>query len=270
VFLACRPDPRLAPYVLGYWFVEDLRGEHEGRPIRTAPHPGAVLSVNFGRPNAMEGGPLVPRASLLGVQTVGRGWRSWSGTYFVMAMLTAPGLARLFPASGDASADALLDLGGLLGDGPARALGDDLGAAWRPRRVRERLDRWLLARLDSVAPPPELPRLAAACDLLRAGRRVDAAAASVGVTRRQLGRWFRGHLGVGPKRLADLERLHASLRAVQRGRGDPLAGFSDQAHQIRTWRARLGVSPGAYARGVPSPMAGHFGASGEEAPAFYL
>ena len=64
MFLVLHPSPLLAPYVQGYWFVEDLEGAYAGTSISTTPHPGAVLSVNFGRPNAMEGGPIVPRVSL--------------------------------------------------------------------------------------------------------------------------------------------------------------------------------------------------------------
>lgn len=264
------PAPPLQPFVAGYWFVEDLPGEHEGRPIRTSAHPGAVLTFNFGRPNAMVGGPLVPHASLLGVQTTARGWRSWSETYFVMAMLTVRGVARLFPGTGEGATDRLVDLGALAGDRVSRTAHEDLCAAWEPDAVRMQLDRWFLARIDRVASPPELGRLAHAHARLRAGDSVHAAATAAGVSRRQLSRWCREHLGIGPKRLMDLERLQASVRALQLRRADPLAGYADQAHQIRTWRRRLGLTPGAYARVAPSRMAAHFVASGADAPAFYL
>lgn len=264
------PAPPLRPFVAGYWFVEDLPGEHEGRPIRTSAHAGAVLTFNFGRPNAMVGGPLVPHASLLGVQTMARAWRSWSETYFVMAMLTVRGVARLFPGTGEASADRLVELGAIAGDRVARTAHEDLFAAWDPDAVRTRLDRWLLARIERVTPPSELGRLARAHARLRAGHSVHAAAMAAGVSRRQLSRWCREHLGIGPKRLMDLERLQASVRALQLQRADPRAGYADQAHQIRTWRQRLGLTPGAYARTDPSPMAAHFVASTPEAPAFYL
>jgi AraC-like DNA-binding protein len=268
-FLVLPPAPPLAPYVAGYWFVEDIAGVHEGRPIATSPHPGAVLSVNFGRPNAMVGGPTVPRVSLLGVQQVVRRWRSWSETYFVMAMLTVHGLARLFPNLGRDSMDRLLDLSAVLGDRGARLLGDDLDAARAPGRIGTALDRWLLQRLSEVGAPPALPRLVAAHEMLRSAT-VEQTASRLEVSRRQLNRWFREHLGVGPRRLMEIERLHDSLRAMQRGGGDPLAGYSDQPHQIRSWRRRLGVTPGRYARGVPSPMARYFSASDAAAPAFYL
>ncbi|HEY0136910.1 MAG TPA: hypothetical protein VGB85_22665, partial [Nannocystis sp.] len=220
MFLVRSPAPALAPFVAGYWFVEDIAGAHEGLPIRTSPHPGAVLSVNIGRPNAVEGGPLVPGASLLGVQTAARGWRSWSDTYFVMAMLTVRGLARLFPHTGPGSADALLDLGAMIGDAASHALAADVGAAWRPGAIAGQLDRWLLARLATVEPAPGLARFAAAAEVLRAGGTVEHAARHAEVTRRQLHRWFCQHIGVGPKQLMDLERFQASLQAVQREQGD--------------------------------------------------
>lgn len=270
MFLALPPAPPLAAHVLGYWFVEDLPGEYQGRPIRTSPHPGAVLSIQFGRPNAMVGGPVVPRVSLLGLQSAVRNWQSWSETYFVMVMLTLRGLTRLFPATGPDSADKLIDMRDLLGDRPTRLLGDDLEAAWTPQRVTQQLDSWLLRRLEDTETPVELHRLAAAHDMLCAGHRVQHAAAMVGVTRRQLHRWYRRHTGMGPKQAAGLARLQASVRAVQRRSGDPTEGFSDQAHQVRTWRRRLGTTPGRYGSNSPTPLVDYFGRIPTDGPAFYL
>jgi AraC-like DNA-binding protein len=68
----------------------------------------------------------------------------------------------------------------------------------------------------------------------------------------------------------DIERLHSSVRAVQRGEADVMAGYSDQSHQIRSWRKRLDVTPDSYRRSVRSPMVASFGRSCEEAPSFYL
>lgn len=270
MFVRYAPAPPLAGYVSGYWFVQDLPGVYEGAPIRTAPFPGAVLSINIGRPNQMVGGPVAPRLSLLGLQTEARSWRSWDDTYFVMAMLTAPGLARLFPDLGPACRDALLDLSGLLGDGTARALADAAGAAWSPSRVAPILDRWLTRRLERVAPPPDFAGMAAAYASLRRSGRVARAAAEAELSRRRMHRWFRRHLKLAPKAVADLGRLNLSLRAAQDGEGDPVEGFSDQADQIRSWRRRLGVTPGRYARGAPSPMASFFGGVEADGPAFYL
>lgn len=271
MFFTLPPAPDLAPFVQSYWFIEDIPGEYEGRPIRTSPVPVGVLSVNMGRPNAGEDGSLVPRASLLGLQSRARSWRSWSDTYFVMAMLTVPGIVRLFPHTGSAAANTLLDLGAILGDAPAGALSNDIAAALEPGRIARQFDRWLIDRLASCAHVPEDRPILAAHHVLRSGGSVAAAADSAGVDRRQLHRWFHRHLGVGPKQLADLERLHKSLRAVQTKRGDPVAGFSDQAHQIRSWRRRLGITPGSYGDKAISGLAAHFSSNPTRAdPAFYL
>ncbi|WP_454674359.1 helix-turn-helix domain-containing protein [Achromobacter pestifer] len=269
--LTLPPAPALSAWVQGYWFIQDLAGMHAGRPIHTSPIPLAVLSVNMGRPNAAEDGSLVPHVSLLGLQSRARAWRSWSDTYFVMVMLTVPGIIRLFPHAGEDSADRLLDLGAMIGDARAGALSAGMDPAAGPRAIAAQLDRWLIGRLMASVAVPEAQRLVAAHHVLRLGGRVEQAAQAAQTDRRQLQRWCHRHLGVGPKDLADLERLHRSLRNLQTGRGDAVEGYSDQAHQIRSWRRRLGVTPGAYARQARSALAAQFSEEGrEQAPRFYL
>lgn len=259
MFLILPPAPELATLVQAYWLVNDPQGDHAGHLIRTSPIPLAILSVNMGRPNAAEDGALVPGISLLGLQSQARAWRSWSDTCFVMVMLSIPGLVRLFPHGGPDSADMLLDLAAITGDACAHSLKSSVGADQDPRTIAAVLDRWLMARLSSRPPVSETAQIIAAHDVLRRGGKVEAAADIAQVDRRQLHRLFHRHLGMGPKMLADLERLQSSLRSVQTGRSDPLLGFSDQAHQIRSWRRRLGITPGAYARAARSPMAEQFG-----------
>ncbi|MGV1824946.1 helix-turn-helix domain-containing protein [Agrobacterium vitis] len=259
MFLILPPAPVLATLVKGYWFIEDLPGEHAGHLIRTSPVPLAVLSVNIGRPNAAEDGGLVPNVSLLGLQSQSRAWRSWSDTYFVMVMLTIPGFVRLFPNTGSGSADMLLDLAALTGEAPARTLKNGVGMEQEPRQIAGFLDQWLISRTSSTQPVLEGKQIAIAHSILRNGGSVETAAETAQVNRRQLHRLFHRHLGMGPKELADLERLHSSLRNVQRGSGEPVHGFCDQAHQIRSWKRRLGVTPGTYARAVRTSLTEYVG-----------
>ncbi|MCY1001436.1 helix-turn-helix domain-containing protein [Myxococcus sp. MISCRS1] len=262
-FLALAPHTTLSPQVLGYWFIEDLEGSYEGKPIRTTPTAAAVLTLNFGRPCGSEFSAGAPRASLLGVQSRPRSWSSGEGCSFVMVMLRPPGLARLFPSTGLESRDDLIELGGLLGDGPARRLCDDLAAAGTPRRVADRLDAWLLQRMRMGG---ELERLERAWGTLARTSRVSTTARGMGVSTRQLERWFRAHVGCTPKQLLGLDRVQASLHATQTGQGDPLHGFSDQAHQIRQWRRYLGVTPGRYERRKWSILAEYFAQARDAAP----
>ncbi|MEM5583860.1 helix-turn-helix domain-containing protein [Roseibium sp. AS2] len=259
MFKILPPARDLATLVQGYWFVEDLPGDHAGAMIRTSPVPYAVLSVNIGRPNSEENGRLVPDVALLGLQSQNRSWCSWSDTYFVMVMLTVSGLVRLFSHTGPSSADRLLDLGAVTGDGPAKSLKSSVGAALTPLRIAGVLDQWLISRLSNIQAVPESRQIAMAHHALHRGETVETAAKLAEVDRRQLNRLFQRHLGVGPKELASLERLHSSLQSVQAGSGDSKNGFSDQAHQTRSWRRRLGVTPGAYSRTARTQLTEHFG-----------
>lgn len=271
MFLTLPPAPALAAIVDSYWFIEDIPGNFSGQPICTSPIPLAVLSVNLGRPNAAENGSSVPDVSLLGLQSGVRKWRSGSNTYFVMAMLTVNGVVRLFPHTGQGSAGKLLDLGAITGDAGSGTLLRDVTAALEPWRIAAAFDDWLIARMASCAPVGESQRLAVAHASLQQDGSVATAARIANADRRQLQRWFRKHIGIGPKDLADLERLHDSLKAVQTSNGDPVAGFSDQAHQIRSWRRRLGITPGAYGQRTRSPIAVQFRSTvNRPKPAFYL
>jgi AraC-like DNA-binding protein len=246
----------LAPFVTGYWFIEDLAGTHPlGVPIHTAPRPGAVLTVHLGRPNVGELPVGAPAVSLLGVQSRARAWWSRGDCYFVMVMLSVPGVLRLFPALGDALGDGMLELGSVLGDRAVRRLHADVVGAFTPDRIARRLDAWLLTRLDALPPVDEVTRFTGAFDTLARTGRVEEAAAAVGISRRQFERWSARHVGHAPKALAGLLRIHASLRAVQTGAADPRGGFSDQPHQIRAWRRHLGTTPGRY---MESDLAARF------------
>lgn len=261
-----KPSAPLLPYVDAYWCVRDVEGAHRDWPIATAPRPGGVLTVNLGRPNRTADGAATPVLSLLGLQTQTRAWRSDMDTHFVMALLTPAGLARLAPGQGEVTANAFIDLGALAGDRAASSLLADTSA--RPAAAGAALDAWLKNRLFHGRERPEAFLTDAACAVLARADRVDAAAGRLGVTRRHLSRVVSEHLGIGPKALLDLHRLDRSLSAVQAG-GDGADGFSDQAHQVREWRRRLGTTPGRYARQGRSELAAAF-APAASGPTFYL
>jgi AraC-like DNA-binding protein len=191
-------------------------------------------------------------------------WRSDTDTHFVMALLTPSGVARLAPAAGLDIADTLVDLGAVIGERAANELVDLTHA-----RSVASVDAWLRARLLDERERPELHLARAACSLLSRATRVDVAADSLGVSRRHLSRIVTRHIGVSPKALIDLYRLDRSLRAVQGGQTAGTDGFADQAHQIREWKRRLGISPGRYAREGRSTLAEAFDPAADR-PAFYL
>jgi transcriptional regulator GlxA family with amidase domain len=81
---------------------------------------------------------------------------------------------------------------------------------------------------------------------------IDAVARTAGVSRRQLERLFREHVGLSPKDVARIARVQAALRvatATPRLGGAEIAarcGFSDQAHLIHECRAIAGVTPARF------------------------
>ncbi len=95
MLLSLSPAAALSGYVTGYWFVQDLAGDHRDKAIVTIPQAGGVLTINLGRPNRVLDGGLTPTLSLLGVRTRARNWQSDANTCFVMIMLTCSGMARL-------------------------------------------------------------------------------------------------------------------------------------------------------------------------------
>ena len=250
-------DPRLARLVIGYWFIEDLAGLQAGSPITTCPFPGAVLSVNIGRPNAMVDGPTVPRVGLLGLHERCLSWRSWKDTAFFMACLTAEGLASVLPDTGPSTVGRLIDVGALVGDAAAGRLSRSVAVAPDPVAAARGFDLWLLRRLHAQAPGHDVQSLSVVARALSAGRSVDEAAALAGTTRRQLHRWHVRHLGLGPARLRQLIRLQGSVRDLQQ-HSDGMTGFADQAHQVRCWKRAFGMTPGAYRRLPPSLLASRF------------
>jgi AraC-like DNA-binding protein len=148
-------------------------------------------------------------------------------------------------------------MGALVGDRIAGRLGNNVHEQIDPRLFAARLNRWLMERLESTR-VPEFQRFAAAYDTLKHAGSVELAAKAAQVSTRQFERWCRTHIGSGPKTLVSLHRLQASIYAVQTGVGDPQSDFSDQPHQIRSWRRWLGTTPRLYSRSQLSPMASHF------------
>lgn len=110
-----------------------------------------------------------------------------------------------------------------------------------------------------VTPPSHVPRtLPAGLSYARqmidddpaAPLRLDDLARAAGLTRHQIVHGFQRLIGLPPHTYQIQRRVSLGMRRIQAGR--PLveaaieAGFSDQAHMTRTFRAILGVTPGAF------------------------
>lgn len=78
---------------------------------------------------------------------------------------------------------------------------------------------------------------------------VNAVAAELGVSERQLRRVFRETLGLSPKELAKLQRFHRALRLARANTAGNwaqiavAAGYYDQAHLIADFQAIANTTP---------------------------
>jgi AraC-like DNA-binding protein len=157
-------------------------------------------------------------------------------------------------------------------DMPARELTDlsvPLEALWRgeghelPDRMAAQADteaqvQTLLEALARRARPERLEAARAAGRAVRAiqsaapGSGLRHTAAALGVGERRLQRIFHEHVGLAPKVVARLARLHQLLRALRHepvpawAELAPNLGFYDQAHLANEFRALSGLTPGEF------------------------
>jgi len=119
---------------------------------------------------------------------------------------------------------------------------------------RRLIAEFLLTRTTRLRPPE--PRLRRAVRHLRAHGGPGAVrdvARELGLGERQLERLFAAHVGVGPKafaRIARLERAVTLMAGPLRGQATlaATAGYSDESHLIREFRALAGTTPAELAR----------------------
>lgn len=253
------PSARHVPLIRGYWCVEDWMGVHVGKPITTGPSAGSLVTVNFGRPNSDSNGVPGPRVALSGLYTRLHQWQSCAETCFIMVLLSPQGLARLFPGLGSASVDRVLDVGAFVGDSVARQLEQSVTFEQVINGQVGALERWFDERLASLQNSTGVERIQQAIQRIARREPIELVSESMQVSRRSLYTWSIEHLGVGPKALSTLARLERSISSIQRGIGDPIDGYSDQAHQIRDWKKTLGQTPLRYQTQHRSELAMKFG-----------
>ena len=121
------------------------------------------------------------------------------------------------------------------------------------RVLTSRLQGWLRDAGDDA---PLASRAVALLRQSRGGATIRAVAAALGVGERRLERAFGRSVGVGPKMLERVLRMRRAIRRINavRESGKPLAwtdvafdaGYADQPHLIREFRALAGVTPRQY------------------------
>ena len=142
----------------------------------------------------------------------------------------------------------------LIGRGLTEWVADADGWDERFARVESALARRL------AAAEPVRPEIRWAVDRLQRSRgrtRVEELAREIGWSRRHLAAEFNDAVGVGPKALARLIRFESALEDLRAGSALAdvafAAGYADQAHLNRDFRAFTGLAPTEYLRRIEDP-----------------
>lgn len=249
-----RPGPALSPFVRVVWTLE-----HDGAPPpadRILPDGCMELVFHLGDPFAAldrDGRAIVqPRAFLVGQMTEALRVAPSSRARVVGIRFQPGGAFPFLRAPQDRLAGTLPAL-------------EDVWPALARERERlgdERSMDAVVARIEAVltraaagVPPPDrrVAGSAAAIAASAGAVAIDRLARECGLGPRQLERLFKERVGLGPKRLARLVRFQAGLRAHESGasvsRAALAAGYADQAHFAREFKAIAGVTPTAFAAG---------------------
>ncbi|RBY92234.1 AraC family transcriptional regulator [Blastococcus sp. TBT05-19] len=251
-----RPQPALRPYVaaaVGYLHEGLPPGEHLGLPS-----PWLTVVVTLDEPLVMAAhpDPAQPPGSfdaLVGGLHTRPARIAHAGRQAGIQLSLTPAGARALlgvPAGALASVDVHLD--DLLGR-RGRDLVDRLRAApgWPARFAA--LEAGLLPGIRDDEPVPEVTEAWRLTTTAHGRLRVADVAARVGWSPRHLEQRFRAETGLAPKEAARVVRFDRARRAlagrVSAGLPPDLAGlaaaagFADQAHLTREWRAFSGLPP---------------------------
>ena len=244
-----KPGDRLAPFVRDFTVVEtDVEATRVLMPD-TALMLGIRFSGSATQLDADPPGPL-PDATIAGLRTTARLMRTSARGGIVLAAFREGGAAQF------------LDLPFHELHGETAAL-DDLIARAEVDRVQSRIaeatgharrvaifEEFLLARQRPRTADRVVAEAVALIRRTRGTVRIGELARHLGISRDPLEKRFRRAVGASPKQYASILRLRHVVRALQSGasftRASIDAGYFDQAHFNRHFRAVTGTAPGRF------------------------
>jgi AraC-like DNA-binding protein len=257
-FVRCVPEPRLAPHVYGYYGYEEATGHPMRR--REVPRPHVVLIVDLGPTlrfldpvteavTAMHQGGFV--AGLHGVYVLTETSGRQSG---LQVNFTPLGARHFFGQALATLVDQVVRLDDVLG--PEAAFWAERMAAtpsW-PQRFAL-VEALLIERMARASPPPG--RLVHGYRRLVASRgriEIRRLAAELDCSRQHLVDLFKVELGLAPKLIGRMLRFNHATALLEAATEVDMAavavaaGYYDQAHMNRDFRAFAGGSPGDFLR----------------------
>jgi AraC-like DNA-binding protein len=256
-------DPALRPWVRRIAIdADDAEPAAPGAEYRVLPGPYPVLGFQYqGRLDVLRGlhaEPLEP-SGLTGLQSSARRYLPRAGARSILVELYPHAAFALFGGAAPEVSDLHVGLSGLVPGPSSRELESRLAETRTLEQRAALVQAFLLTALErSVQRPHPLVAEAARRILQHHGtERIAGLAQALGVADRHLERLFRSQVGVSPKRLAALAQFDWARARLAGGAGAAPAGgsrarlavdagYADQAHFIRGFRAFSGITPGQY------------------------
>jgi AraC-like DNA-binding protein len=213
------------------------------------PGPGLVAAIHLGGHTRLDAGGLAPAVGLTGLFDRARRHQHASGAQILLVAFTPIGAAALLGVPADEVRNATIDL---------RALSKRLAlqpclpvrlaaAAGCEEKIRL-TENWLASLLPAAEPDRLVEAAVARIGDGKGVIRIDRLARAFELSESAFTRRFKSAVGAPPKRYASIVRVQHVLRLA--GSGGNLtqiameAGYFDQAHFIRDFRAIAGSAPG--------------------------
>jgi AraC-like DNA-binding protein len=252
IYRTFAPSPRLAPHVDCIWYLRK-RGPAQQVPDRILPDGCMELIFHLRTPfsQADATGRFIrqPPALLVGQLSRFTLLQPAPDVEVLAARFKPAGARAFFRADLHELTDRHVALDRI--DRGWAELAAQIGEAPTLAARLHALESGLGRRIAPLQPADE--RAALALDLLYAGvtsPRIAAVARTLGISERQLERTFQRDVGLTPKHYARLLRFRRMLGALDRGAPGwadlaAQAGYSDQSHLVREFRAFTGLAPRA-------------------------
>lgn len=243
------PSLPLRPYIKHYLFIDKDSEKHTSLRIFADGNTGIVFCMNS---LLQDSNGIIPASFLYGQLTDYKTLYASRGRLTLAIVVFRPyGIASLFKIPATALRDELIDYSQLIGTA-ASSLHEELHSAKSPRQAASTLDTYFCSLACQSKANVHTVVSAATEWILSHRGQFSAKGLSdyVGCKQRSLERAFNEVVGLSPKRLGGIIRLHYFLGKSRTTKDfTPVvydAGYFDQAHFIREFKKFTGITPGAY------------------------